>query len=502
MPEMEILGFDTNGWLARASITDSAAFATGEGALGTIAIIGENGTAEGVAEAFAEDLAPWQYERLRSSNNQVYEAALQSGPIWLVPLAKPSEPGIHDGYLDQSRYCLARDMVGSVFRYEQTARCKKLVVVFHGASKEEKLGALVGLELGSYTYKDPNRKRLPELFILGCSQKMIDEARAIGVATNLARHLVNSPANLLNPTTYSEIAQQLFQRSPQTKVQVWDSERCQKENMNLLCAVGQAAEHQPCFIHLRYRPKSGRKKSTVAYVGKGITFDSGGLDIKPSSGMRLMKKDMGGSAAVFGLAYWLDRSGYDHPSDLYLAVAENAVSAAAFRPGDVIKARNGVSVEIDNTDAEGRLVLADALCVATEEKNKERPKQVINLATLTGAMRVALGQKIAGYFANDDDLADQIADAAFAHGEPAWRMPLYQPYRDQMNTTVADLMNSGGRFGGAITAALFLERFVHGLPWGHLDIYTWSERPEGYCIEPGGNGQGVQMLIGFVQGKS
>lgn len=501
MPEMEVFGFNTAGWLAKASQIEESRIEQGDGPIGTIAIVGSDGSVAGVAETFAEDLSEWQVARIKQAAGQVFETVLPSGPLWVVALPIPRGEEVHGGYLGPSPYGLARDFVGAVFRFEQILRCKKLVVVFDGASKDEKLGALVGLEVGSYLYKDPNRNRLPPLVIGGCTSKLIEDARSIGASINLARHLVNTPANLLDPTSYAEVTKQLFKGSSHTKVEVWDFETCKKEKLNLLCAVGQASEHKPCLIHIKYRPKIGRKKSSVAYVGKGITFDSGGLDIKPADGMRLMKKDMGGSASILGLAYWLDRVGFDHPADFYLAVAENAISGNAFRPGDVLKAKNGISVEIDNTDAEGRLVLADALCVAAAGSGKEQPKQIINLATLTGAMRVALGVRIAGMFSNSDDLADQLADAAYALGEPMWRMPLYGPYRDLLNSTAADMSNSGGRFGGAITAALFLERFVNDIPWAHLDIFTWADRQEGCWLEPGGSGQGVQLLIGFIQGK-
>ncbi|MEK7357338.1 MAG: leucyl aminopeptidase family protein, partial [Bdellovibrionota bacterium] len=255
----------------------------------------------------------------------------------------------------------------------------------------------------------------------------------------------------------------------------------------------------PCLVHLSYRPKMKTADARpIAIVGKGVTFDSGGLDVKPSSGMRWMKKDMGGSAASVGLAYWAVTSGLPLPLDIYLSLAENAIGGASFRPGDVITARNGTTVEIGNTDAEGRLVLADALDVAVTRK--EMPAAVINIATLTGAIKVGLGADIAGLFSNNDSLATEIEEAGRRTGDLSWRMPLFQPYKSMLRSTFADTNNcSDGGFGGAITAALFLEMFVKDVPWAHLDIYAWKDGSGGPYAESGGNGQPIQALASVLE---
>ena len=256
-------------------------------------------------------------------------------------------------------------------------------------------------------------------------------------------------------------------------------------------------------MHLKYRPKgSKRGQRPLAFVGKGVTFDTGGLDIKVSSGMRLMKKDMGGSASLCGLAYWLEQSQLAVPCDFYLALAENAVDKHSYRPGDILTARSGTTVEIDNTDAEGRLVLADAIDVAVKTKGADAPEALIDLATLTGAMRVALGTRVAGLFANDDTLAETLLAAAQRTSEPSWRMPLYSDYLSSLRSSVADMANSGhSRFGGAIVAALFLQRFVGDIPWAHFDMYAWSDGNTGGCIEAGGTGQCVQLLADFLRAR-
>jgi leucyl aminopeptidase len=311
---------------------------------------------------------------------------------------------------------------------------------------------------------------------------------------NVARHLTNIPGGELNPQTYSDAVVDLFDGLPNTDVEVWKGERLREERMNLLLAVGGAAEHGPRLVHVSYRPKSAPANTApIAIVGKGITFDSGGLDIKPSSGMRWMKKDMGGSAASVGLAYWAVTTGLPLPLDIYLSIAENAIGAASFRPGDVITARSGTTVEIGNTDAEGRLVLADALDVAVNAE--EKPQALINIATLTGAIKVGLGGDIAGLFANNDSLATEIEEAGRRTGDLSWRMPLFQPYKSMLRSTFADTHNcSDGGFGGAITAALFLEMFVKDVPWAHLDIYAWKDGAGGPFAESGGNGQPIQAL--------
>ena len=352
-------------------------------------------------------------------------------------------------------------------------------------------GAILGLEMALYRYKrclreEPARFHL-QLKHKGRALPMKAQAGAIalGRGVNLARHLVNLPPNFLNPVTYADFVAEQFAQLKAVKVDVWDEVRLQKERMGLHLAVGQGSS-------------GAVKKAPLAFVGKGITFDSGGLDIKPASGMRLMKKDMGGSAAVAGLALWAAEAGVRVNMDFYLALAENAIGGRSFRPGDVITARNGDSVEIHNTDAEGRLVLSDALNVAITAK--EKPRVVIDVATLTGAIKTALGAPLAGLFANDSKLAAALCRAGQESGDHMWTMPLVQKYKSTFSTPFADLVNATDGFGGAITAALFLERFVGNVPWAHLDIYAWKDAAEGACLESGGNGQAVCALAEWLQG--
>jgi len=336
----------------------------------------------------------------------------------------------------------------------------------------------------------------------GASKIQIQSARSIGESVNLARHLVNLDAAKINPATYSEFVMKWFKGVPNVSVEVWGPEKILKENMHLHYGVGQGAVHGSHMVHIKYRKRGKTRLSRpLAFLGKGVTFDTGGLDIKPASGMRLMKKDMGGSASIVGIAHWLCESQCDVDCDLYLALAENAVDQHAFKPGDVLTARNGLSVEIHNTDAEGRLVMADVMDVATNKPTDATPAALIDLSTLTGAMRVAVGTEIAGMFANHDGLADLALSCGQDAGDPAWRLPLWDNYKSQLRSSFADLANaSDSGFGGAITAALFLQRFLkHQIPWLHFDLYCWSDRATGVIGDTGGNGQGVQMMIRLLE---
>jgi leucyl aminopeptidase len=216
--------------------------------------------------------------------------------------------------------------------------------------------------------------------------------------------------------------------------------------------------------------------------------------------MRNMKKDMGGSAALVGLAVWLHRVRPVLAVDLYLAIAENAVGEKAFRPGDILQARNGKTVEIDNTDAEGRLVLADTLSVAAAADVPDRPSVLIDVATLTGAARVALGLKVGALFASSDELSAELVDAGQTAGDPLWRLPMVEAHDKELRSPVAALVNSStSRYGGAVTAAMFLAEFVEDIPWAHIDVNAWSETDDGPISGPGGNGQTVQCLIEYLR---
>lgn len=292
------------------------------------------------------------------------------------------------------------------------------------------------------------------------------------------RDLINAPPNVMGPEGLSQAMQELALRFG-ADFEEWVGQALLDANYPMVYAVGAAAAEAPRMLRLKYGKPQWPK---ISLIGKGVCFDSGGLDIKPSQGMRLMKKDMGGAAHAMALAMWIMAAKLPLHFELLVPAVENAIGAGAFRPGDILKSRAGLSVEIDNTDAEGRLVLADALTKACESQSE----CIIDFATLTGAARAAVGTDIAAMFANDDALAHGIEAAAREVGDPVWRLPLHQAYLPMLDSGVADLLNSpSSPYAGAITGALFLEQFVKDArPWVHFDIMAWNlaarpGKPEG-----------------------
>ncbi len=322
-------------------------------------------------------------------------------------------------------------------------------------------------------------------------QKAVERAELTAAGVCLARDLVNLPPNDLRPTDFAERANEVA-KACQLKIKVFEAEELQKKNMNLLLGVGQGSENKSRLVHLRYEPKGAKKAKPMVFVGKGITFDSGGLSLKPPGAMYGMKMDMGGAASVLGLMSVVGKIKPRFPVHGILALAENMPSGEAIRPGDVITGAAGKSVEINNTDAEGRLVLADALNYALSLE----PKRIVDLATLTGACMVALGGYTVGLFSNNDKVADDILAGSKKAGEDFWRMPLTAALKEQLKSDVADMKNTGERFGGAITAGLFLQEFVDGTPWAHLDIAgpAFTSKDSG-AYRKGGTGVAVASLL-------
>lgn len=305
-----------------------------------------------------------------------------------------------------------------------------------------------------------------------------DRIQRTADAVTLVRDLINTPAEDLMPEQLAETMQTLAQQFSATFEQTVGEELLTR-NFPLIHAVGRASAHPPRLLDLRWGDPGHPK---VTLVGKGVCFDSGGLDLKPSSAMRLMKKDMGGAATALGLARLIISARLPVRLRLLVAAVDNAVAGNAFRPGDVVRSRQGLTVEIHNTDAEGRLILGDALA----EAGAEQPAVIIDFATLTGAARVALGTQVPALFCNDETLASGLLAAAEREQDPCWRLPLYSPYREMLDSKIADLANaSDSSYAGAITAALFLKEFVpDGIPWAHFDLMAWNlktqpGRPEG-----------------------
>ena len=346
-------------------------------------------------------------------------------------------------------------------------------------SAEDMTRLALGWSLGSYGFSRYKERKSTPASLIWPERADRGEVGRLAQAICLARDLINTPAEDLGPAELAGAAIDVAERHGAT-IDVIVGDDLLAQNYPLIHAVGRASARPPRLIDIRWGNPAARK---VTLVGKGVCFDSGGLDIKPSSGMRLMKKDMGGAATVLGLANALMDLGLDIRLRVLIPAVENAISGVAFRPGDIFRSRKGLTVEIGNTDAEGRLILADALTEAANEK----PELLLDFATLTGAARVALGPDLPALFTPDDALADDLLLAGASCADPLWRLPLWKPYFKQIQSKAADLNNAGGDGGmaGAITAALFLEAFVEpGIAWAHIDTFAWNNsarpgRPEG-----------------------
>jgi leucyl aminopeptidase len=320
-------------------------------------------------------------------------------------------------------------------------------------------------------------------------------ANQIASGVMLARQLVAAPANEVTPITMAEVAQEIASEHG-LELEILEKEECEKLGMGAFLGVAQASDLPPKFIHLTYKPK-GTPKRKLAIIGKGVTFDSGGLNIKGAgSGIETMKMDMGGAAATFGAAKAIAQLKPDAEVHFISAVAENMISGHAMHPGDILKASNGKTIEVNNTDAEGRLTLADALVFA----DKLGVDAIVDLATLTGACIVALGSEIAGMFTPSDELASELQTASESAGEKFWRMPMEEKYFEGLKSGIADMKNTGPRAGGSITASLFLKQFVKDTPaWAHLDVAgpVWTDKENGYNPS-GATGFGVRTLVNWV----
>ncbi|MFT3729456.1 MAG: leucyl aminopeptidase family protein [Terricaulis sp.] len=347
--------------------------------------------------------------------------------------------------------------------------------------------------LGSYAFDRYKKRKRPMSRLAAPDGADMSEAARIVEASWLARDLVNTPTNDMGPEALQGAAERVAGRYG-ASIEAIVGDELLAQNYPLIHAVGRAADEEPRLLHLSW---GDAKAPRVALVGKGVTFDTGGLDIKPSSGMRIMKKDMGGAAHALALAQIVMDAKLPVKLDVFLPVVENAISSDAFRPGDVIKSRKGLTVEIDNTDAEGRLILADALTRASEDA----PAVVVDFATLTGAARTAMGPDIPPFYANDDALADELAKASIETNDPIWRLPLWDAYEVEMDSPIADLKNTGdGAMAGSIYAALFLRRFVTAPAWAHFDIYAWS--PKDKPSRPaGGDAQALRAVWRMLKGR-
>ncbi len=355
-----------------------------------------------------------------------------------------------------------------------------------------------GLLLGSYVF-DLHKRRERSL---GCCSVMVPSevdgesllrwTEAIAAGTCLTRDLVNTPAADLGPGELAQAAVEIAQRHGM-RSETWSGSDLLERGFRMVHAVGRASARAPTVTVVRAGPKD--VPPALALIGKGVVFDSGGLNLKPASGMLLMRKDMGGAGTVLGILEAWGRLGKELPLLAVIPAAENAVGPDSYRPGDVLRSYDGTTVEIGNTDAEGRLLLADAMSFARDQS----PARMLDLATLTGAARVALGPDVPALFGTDEDLVERLLETSLVRDEPLWRMPLVKRYNEFLETPFADVnhMSSDSR-GGCITAALFLQRFAGDVPWAHIDLYGWEDkgRPD---VPKGANGMLVRTVVEVME---
>ncbi len=360
-----------------------------------------------------------------------------------------------------------------------------------GLDKDYGKSAVIGAYIADYAYdkyKSEKVHHLQEIVFGGFTQESVDEGRIFGEAMKFTRDLANTPAQIATPDYLAKTA--LSINGIQTKI--YEKDEIEKMGMNAFLAVGQGSVNPPKFIHMTYSKGNPRKK--IALIGKGICFDSGGLDIKPPSSMLTMKDDMSGAACVLGVMRALVELQPDIEVHGIIAACENMPSGSSYKPGDILTAKNGKTVEVDNTDAEGRLTLADALCYACELKTDE----VIDIATLTGACVVALGSIASGIMGNDEEMIKNLIEVGAKSGERFWQLPMYEEYKDSLKSDIADMKNTGSRQGGASIAGIFLKEFVKDVKWTHIDIAgtAFLEKPQKEFIA-GATGAGVRTLLNY-----
>lgn len=352
--------------------------------------------------------------------------------------------------------------------------------------------AVIGAEIANYhfdKYKNKKEHRISELYISKVTND-VEVAGYIAEGMKLARNLSNEPASFATPTKLAEIAQGF----DGVETVVYDEPQIREMGMGAYLGVAQGSIQPPKFIHMKYIPNNPKRK--VAIIGKGLCFDSGGLDIKPASSMLNMKDDMSGAACVLGIMKVIAKIQPNVEVHAIIAACENMPSGKAYKPGDILTAKNGKTIEVDNTDAEGRLTLADALCYACELGVDD----VIDIATLTGACMVALGSVASGIMGNDDKFVKELIKTAEYSGEKFWQLPMWQDYRDNLKSDVADMRNTGARYGGASSAGMFLKEFVtDNVRWAHLDVAgtAFIDKPQ-HEFSKGATGVGVRTIINYL----
>jgi leucyl aminopeptidase len=404
------------------------------------------------------------------------------------------------GPKDEVKVSALRRAAGTAAR--QHKERSVIAVALHEGGPDDAVAAVAeGFLLAPYRFtafkSDPRAARTQQILFLGASAENVDRGGVRAEATLLARDLINEPAGSLTPDALARRAREVADVEG-LEIEILDEEAIREQGLNGVLEVGKGSDVPPRFIKLRFAPSDpvGR----VALVGKGVTFDSGGLSLKDPKNMETMKTDMSGAAAVIATMSALKRLGVRLEVSAFIPAVENMPSGKALKPGDVITHYGGKTSEVLNTDAEGRLILADALALAAGSK----PDAIVDVATLTGSIMIALGRDITGLFSNDDAVAQEIEAAFESAGELCWRMPLHAEYRSQLDSEVADFTNVGTRYGGSIVAALFLKEFVpDDIPWVHLDIAGPARsESDDHSGPKGGTGVAARSLISWLEARS
>jgi leucyl aminopeptidase len=393
-----------------------------------------------------------------------------------------------------------RKLSAAAVRHLKSKSVKKIALLLDGglATSDNASAAVEGAILGNFEpdrYKTGNDKKSVDSFtvvadVVGLDQA-VERGRILAEAQNFARELVNEPANKLAPTQVVEAARAMSAEY-HLECEVLDRDQMAQLGMGALLGVAQGSAEPPALIVIRYRPAAAASTAHLGLVGKGVTFDTGGISIKPADGMEKMKYDMAGGAAMIGAMRAIAQLKPSLPVTAFIPCVENMPGSRAQRPGDIVTAMSGKTIEVINTDAEGRLILADALTYA----RRQGCTHLVDAATLTGAVVVALGHLHVGLFANNDEMRDRVLAASKAEGERMWALPLDDDYKDYLKSAFADLANVGGRWGGAITAAMFLKEFAEDTPWVHLDIAgtAWLDEGKPYLAK-GPTGLPMRTLV-------
>jgi leucyl aminopeptidase len=431
--------------------------------------------------------------RAKKGELSLLASPIESGPTMILIV------GLGDDQ-NQSRVLALESASAAIRKLSDRNRAK--VVVALAESFPESMhdaivaGVLLGCE-GQGIYQSESALHVPgEIAFAGMSDAMLRRGTVLGESINHVRRMVNEPPVVLYPESFAAMAGEIGADAGLT-VEIWDEAKLETEGCRAMLAVGGGSTRPPRLVILRH--EGGGSEPPIALVGKGVTFDSGGLSLKPSDAMADMKCDMAGAATVVGVMHAVAKLGLKQNVIGVCGLAENMVSGSSYKLGDVIETRSGKTIEILNTDAEGRVVLADSLDVAVQNQ----PRAMVDLATLTGACLVALGTEVAGLMTNDEQLCGAIEQSAKVEGEPVWQLPMFELYNDKVKSKVADIKNIGdGRWGGAITAAKFLENFVAKVPWVHIDIAgpAFADRPKPHR-DAGATGAMVRTLVRWIESQ-